>query len=78
MKIWLQRFFCSIAKSGALGTKKRISLEENLVDGCVEKDLSYRRFTGKDKKTYVWMDAKKYVDANENTAIITLHNEKIA
>ena len=49
-----------------------------MVDGCVEKDLSYRRFTGKDKKTYVWMDAKKYVDANENTAIITLHNEKIA
>ncbi len=32
---------------------------------------------GKDKNEYVWMEAKKYIDANENTAIITLHNEKI-
>ena len=32
---------------------------------------------GKDKNAYVWMEAKKYIDANENTAIITLHNEKI-
>ena len=52
-------------------------LEENLVDGCMEKDLPYRRITGKDKNEYVWMEAKKYIDANENTAIITLHNEKI-
>ena len=52
-------------------------LEERLVDGCMEKDLSYRRITGKDKNAYVWMEAKKYIDANENTAIITLHNEKI-
>ena len=52
-------------------------LEENLVDGCMEKDLPYRRITGKDKNAYVWMEAKKYIDANENTAIITLHNEKI-
>ena len=53
------------------------SIEENLVDGCAEKNLSYRRFTGKDRKAYIWMKAKKYVDMNENTAIITLHNEKI-
>ena len=52
-------------------------LEENLVDGCMEKDLPYRRIIGKDKNAYVWMEAKKYIDANENTAIITLHNEKI-
>lgn len=52
-------------------------LEEKLVDGCMEKDLPYRRTTGKDKNAYVWMEAKKYIDANENTAIITLHNEKI-
>ena len=52
-------------------------LEERLVDGCLEKDLPYRRITGKDKNAYVWMEAKKYIDANENTAIITLHNEKI-
>ena len=52
-------------------------LEERLVDGCMEEDLPYRRITGKDKNAYVWMEAKKYIDANENTAIITLHNEKI-
>ena len=52
-------------------------LEENLIDGCMEKDLPYRRITGKNKNEYVWMEAKKYIDANENTAIITLHNEKI-
>ena len=52
-------------------------LEEKLVDGCMEKDLPYRRITGKDKNAYIWMEAKKYIDANENTAIITLHNEKI-
>lgn len=52
-------------------------LEERLVDGCMEKDLPYRRITGKDKNAYVWMEAKKYIGANENTAIITLHNEKI-
>ena len=53
------------------------SFEENLVDGCAEKNLPYRRFTGKDGKAYIWMKAKKYVDMNENTAIITLHNEKL-
>ena len=52
-------------------------LGERLVDGCEEQDLPYRRITGKDKNAYVWMEAKKYIDANENTAIITLHNEKI-
>ncbi len=31
----------------------------------------------KNKNAYVWMEAKRYIDANENTAIITLHNEKI-
>ena len=53
------------------------SFEENLVDGCAEKNLSYRRFTGKDGKAYIWMKAKKYVDMNENTVMITLHNEKL-
>ena len=52
------------------------SLEENLVDGCAEKNLPYCRFTEKDGKAYIWMKAKKYVDMNENTAIITLHNER--
>ena len=37
-------------------------LEERLVDGCMEKDLPYRRITGKDKNAYIWMEAKKYID----------------
>ena len=53
------------------------SLEKGLVTGCVEKDLPYRRVTGKDKDAYIWMKAKKFVDTNKNTEIITLHNEKI-
>ena len=53
------------------------SLEKGLVTGCVEKDLPYRRVTGKDKDAYIWMKAKKFVDTNKNTEIITIHNEKI-
>ena len=34
-------------------------LEERLVDRCMEKDLPYRRITGKGKNAYVWMEAKK-------------------
>ena len=34
-------------------------LEERLVDGCMEKDLPYRRITGKDKNAYVWNGSKK-------------------
>ena len=60
--------------SGAIATAALIG---GLLAGCMEKDLPYRRITGKDKNGYVWMEAKKYIDANENTAIITLHNEKI-
>ena len=60
--------------SGAIATAALIG---GLLSGCMEKDLPYRRITGKDKNAYVWMEAKKYIDANENTAIITLHNEKI-
>ena len=37
-------------------------LEERLVDRCMEKDLPYRRITGKGKNAYVWMEAKKYID----------------
>lgn len=52
-------------------------LTENLVDGCTEEDLSYRRITGNETVSYVWMEAKKYVDEGENTAILTVHNAKI-
>lgn len=53
------------------------NIEEDMAYGCIEKVLSYRRLTRKEVNAYVWMEAKKYVDTNENTAIITLHNEKI-
>lgn len=52
-------------------------LTEHLVDGCAEEDISYRRSTGSHNNSYVWMEAKKYVDVQENTAIITFHNAKV-
>lgn len=52
-------------------------LTQRLVDGCMEDDLSYRRKSGLNTKSYVWMEAKKYVDTNENTALITFHNAKM-
>ena len=52
-------------------------LTQKLVEGCMEDDLSYRRKSGSNIKSYVWMEAKKYVDTNENTAIITFHNAKV-
>lgn len=75
---YIEKYVHASDKSKVQAFLSSESLEENLVDGCVEKNLFYRRFTGRDEHAYVWMDAKKYVDANENTAIITLHNEKIA
>ena len=74
---YVERYVYVSDKKMVHGFLSSEGLEENLVDGCMEKDLPYRRITGKDKNEYVWMEAKKYIDANENTAIITLHNEKI-
>lgn len=53
------------------------NLTEHLVDGCAEEDISYRRNTDTNGTSYVWMEAKKYVDVKENTAILTFHNEKV-
>ena len=44
------------------------------VDSCIEEDLPYRRLN---KDSYIWMEAKKYVDTDNHKAIITLHNNKI-
>lgn len=44
------------------------------VDSCIEEDFSYRRLN---KDSYIWMEAKKYVDTDNHKAIITLHNNKI-
>ena len=74
---YVERYVYVSDKKMVHGFLSSEGLEENLVDGCMEKDLPYRRITGKDKNEYVWMEAKKYIDANENTAIITLHNETI-
>lgn len=53
------------------------NLKKHLVDGCLEEDFPYRRKDSLESNSYIWMEAKKYVDANENTAIITFHNAKI-
>lgn len=52
-------------------------LTEHLVDGCTEEDLSYRRICDNESDSYIWMEAKKYVDEAENTAILTFHNAKV-
>ena len=52
-------------------------LMRHLADGCGEEDISYRRITENNRTSYVWMEAKKYVDVKENTAIITFHNAKV-
>ncbi len=44
------------------------------VDSCIEEDLPYRRLN---KDSYIWMEAKKYVDTDNHKVIITLHNNKI-
>lgn len=49
-------------------------LTEHLVDGCMEDDMSYRRICDNEADSYIWMEAKRYVDETENIAILTLHN----
>ena len=39
--------------------------------------MFFRRSTGSYNNSYVWMEVKKYVDVQENTAIITFHNAKV-
>ena len=52
-------------------------LTEHLVDGCMEEDVSYRRICDNEADSYIWMEAKRYVDETENTAILTFHNAKV-
>lgn len=52
-------------------------LTEHLVDGCMEEDMSYRRICDNEVDSYIWMEAKRYVDETENTAILTFHNAKV-
>ena len=42
-----------------------------------EEDISYRRRTDLEEDLFVWMELKKYVDSDENVAILTLHNAKV-
>ena len=52
-------------------------LTEHLVDGCMEDDMSYRRICDNEADSYIWMEAKRYVDETENIAILTFHNAKV-
>ena len=40
-------------------------LTEHLVDGCMEEDMSYRRICDNEADSYIWMEAKRYVDEIE-------------
>lgn len=40
-------------------------LTEHLVDGCMEEDMSYRRICDNEADSYIWMEAKRYVDETE-------------
>ena len=39
--------------------------------------MSYRRICDNEADSYIWMEAKRYVDETENIAILTLHNAKV-
>ncbi len=39
--------------------------------------MSYRRICDNEADSYIWMEAKKYIDETENIAILTLHNAKV-
>ena len=52
-------------------------LRKDLINGCREEDISYRRRTDLEEDLFVWMELKKYVDSDENVAILTLHNAKV-
>lgn len=56
---------------------KNDELTKHLVNGCSEENITYQRRSESNSDSYIWMEAKKYVDVNENTAVITFHNAKV-
>lgn len=53
------------------------NLQRERRKGCREEDISYRRRNSLKEDSYTWMELKKYIDPDENVAILTLHNAKI-
>lgn len=45
--------------------------------GHLEKDMNYRRKTGKKQEECVWMEMKAYFDQDENNMILSFHNSKL-
>lgn len=76
MKMYVEEYVHADDKDKVLHFLLSDGLTENLVNGCAEKDIIYRRLNDKKEKSYIWMKAKKYVDVNDDTAIVTLHNLK--
>lgn len=77
IEIYADRYIFEADKAKVQSFLSGEMLTKNLVNGCKEEDISYRRISEKNKKSYVWMEVKKYVDIKENTAIITFHNAKV-
>ena len=77
IKKYAEKYICETDQRNVQEFLSGENLTEHLVDGCVEEDISYRRITENNGTSYVWMEAKKYVDVKENTAIITFHNAKV-
>lgn len=77
IKKYAEKYICEADRVNVQKFLSGENLTEHLVDGCVEEDISYRRITENNGTSYVWMEAKKYVDVKENTAIITFHNAKV-
>lgn len=77
IKEYAEKYICEADRMNVQKFLFGENLIEHLVDGCVEEDISYRRITENNGTSYVWMEAKKYVDVKENTAIITFHNAKV-
>ena len=77
IKKYTEKYICEADRVNVQKCLAGENLTEHLVDGCVEEEISYRGITENNGTSYVWMEARKYVDVKENTAIITFHNAKV-
>ena len=77
LEMYVKKYVCERNQDQFLEFLAGENFTRNLVDGCKEEDFSYQRKTGSGRESYVWMEVKKYVDVDENTAILTFHNAKV-
>lgn len=77
MKMYVEEYVHADDKDKVLHFLLSDGLTENLVNGCAEKDIIYRRLNDKKEKSYIWMKAKKYVDVNDDIAIVRVYQLSI-